>query len=218
MTSTVTHPLKSNWTFWYSPRGRNSKPDASQDYESNLTKLGDCKTGEEFLSFYCHLRKPTEIPVDHKLILFREGLKPCWENWPSGGCWILQIKKKEEAHAYNTKWEKLVFACIADELQSTVIGLVLSVRQKKNLIEIWLSSVKDENLLVKVGEKIREILELEPENLVFYFKEHQKSLKEGSTLRGVEHYSFISTPIETPVGTPGQGHSRVDPVMKSFEL
>jgi translation initiation factor 4E len=67
-----------------------------------------------------------------------------------------------------------------------------------------LKNSQDEIDRIKIGEKIRELLDLEPMNLVFYFKEHVKSLKEGSTLRGVEHYSFISTPVETPLGTPMQ--------------
>jgi translation initiation factor 4E len=132
-----------------------------------------------------------------------------FKKWPKGGCWILQVKKKTDAHSYNKKWEKLLFACIAEEFgDDNVAGIVLSVRQKKNLIEIWLKNSQDETDRIKIGEKIRELLELEPTNLVFYFKEHQKSLKEGSTLRGVEHYSFISTPVETPLGTPLQNLSK----------
>ncbi len=214
----MVHKLKSEWSYWYSPRGKNSKPDAKQNYEVNLTKLGDISTLEEFFSYYCYIKKPSDIPVDHKVIFFRKGQKPCWEDWPEGGCWILQVKKKEDAHLYNLKWERLVFACIAEEFQDNVVGLVLSVRQKKNLIEIWIKTAKDEEERIKIGEKIRDILELEPQNLVFYFKEHQKSLKEGSTLRGVEHYSFISTPIETPVGTPSQMHVKLDPGMGNLEL
>ena len=204
------HKLKCEWTFWYSPRGKNSKPDASKNYEVNLTKLGDVTTLEEFFSFYCFIKKPSEIPVDHKVIFFRKGNKPCWEEWPEGGCWILQVKKKESPHAYNLKWERLIFACIAEELNDNVVGLVLSVRQKKNLIEIWLKNVNDEDDRIAIGEKLREILELEPQNLVFYFKEHQKSLKEGSTLKGIEHYSFVSTPVESPITTPIQGNLQPD--------
>lgn len=119
------------------------------------------------------------------------------------------MKKKADPHVYNKKWEKLLFACVSEEFgDENVAGLVLSVRQKKNLIEIWLKNSQDEFDRIKIGEKIRELLELEPMNLVFYFKEHQKSLKEGSTLRGVEHYSFISTPVETPIGTPLQPVSK----------
>lgn len=128
------YQLQNEWTYWYSPRGKNSKPNAKKDYESNITKLGDMSTLEEFFSFYCYIKKPSEIPVDHKVILFRKGFLPCWEKWPEGGCWILQIKKKEDPHSYNLKWEKVVFASIAEEFGKNVVGLVLSVRQKKNLI------------------------------------------------------------------------------------
>ena len=87
----------------------------------------------------------------------------------------MQVKKKEDPHKYNLKWERLLFACVSEEFEDkNVIGLVLSVRQKKNLIEIWLKNAKDEEDRIKTGEKIRELLELEPTNLVFYFKEHQK--------------------------------------------
>lgn len=43
---------------------------------------------------------------------------------------------------------------------------------KKNLIEIWLYDAKNEDERIIVGERVREILELEPHNLIFYFKEH----------------------------------------------
>lgn len=85
------------------------------------------------------------------------------------------MKKKEEPHKYNGKWERLLFACISEEFDDqNVVGLVLSVRQKKNLIEIWLKNAKEETDRIKIGEKIRDLLELEPTNLVFYFKEHDK--------------------------------------------
>lgn len=204
-TETTGTQLVSPWSWWYSPRGRNSKPDASGNYELNLTKLGDVRTLEEFFSYYCFLKKPSEVPIDHKILFFEKDAIPAWENWPEGGCWILQIKKRGDPHQYNLKWERLLFALIGNEFTDAgVIGVVLSVRQKKNLIEIWIKSALSEDQRIKAGEKIRETLELDPQHLIFYFKEHSKSLKEGSTLRGVEHYSFISTPIETPMGTPVQ--------------
>ena len=67
-----------------------------------------------------------------------------------------------------------MFACVSEEFDDkNVIGLVLSVRQKKNLIEVWLKTANTEAQRIKTGEKIRELLDLEPTNLVFYFKEHQ---------------------------------------------
>ena len=90
----MVHKLKNEWTYWYSPRGKNSKPDASKNYEINLTKLGDISTLEEFFSYYCYIKKPSEIPVDHKVIFFRKDKKPCWEDWPDGGCWIFPYRSR----------------------------------------------------------------------------------------------------------------------------
>jgi len=59
--------LTSGWSWWYSPRGRNSKPNASEEYENNLTNIGDVTTLEQFFSYYCFLKKPSEVPVDHKV-------------------------------------------------------------------------------------------------------------------------------------------------------
>ena len=71
--------LQNQWSFWYSPRGRNSKPNAKQNYKANITHLGDINTVEDFISYYCYLKKPSEVPVDNKMIFFRKGDLPCWE-------------------------------------------------------------------------------------------------------------------------------------------
>ena len=71
--------LPNEWSFWYSPRGRNSLPDAKTNYEANITHLGDVATVKEFLSFYCYLKKPSDVPVDNKMVVFRKGSLPCWE-------------------------------------------------------------------------------------------------------------------------------------------
>jgi len=126
-------PLKNAWSWWYSPRGRNSKPNAQDQYETNLTKLGDCETLEQFFSYYCYIKKPSEVPIDHKILFFQKGLVPAWESFSEGGCWILQIKKRGDPHSYNLKWERLLFALISEEfVDAGIIGVVLSVRQKKN--------------------------------------------------------------------------------------
>ena len=69
----MSHKLKNEWTFWYSPRGKQSNPGASKNYAINLTKLGDVSTIEEFFSYYCFLKKPSDIGNDNKVIFFRKG-------------------------------------------------------------------------------------------------------------------------------------------------
>jgi translation initiation factor 4E len=47
---------------------------------------------------------------------------------------------------------------------------------KRNLLELWLKD-RSEETKIAIGEKLRIILGMNPENLTFYFKEHSKSLK-----------------------------------------
>jgi hypothetical protein len=55
---------------------------------------------------------------------------------------------------------------------------------------------------MKLGEKINQLLNLENDELKFHFKEHNKSLKETSTMRGSEKHTFHRTPLQTPEMPP----------------
>ncbi len=64
-----------------------------------------------------------------------------------------------------------------DDENFNIIGVCLSIRSKRNILEIWLRNGKDEKLRLIVGEKLREILDMNPNNLIFFFKDNEKSLK-----------------------------------------
>lgn len=167
--------IKDKWIFWYSPRGKKAKSDAT-NYINNLTKLGEFQYIEDFFRFYCFLKRPSEIDVDNKLILFRSGKMPMWEECLEGGCWIIQFKKRQ-LQELNKRWEAILMACITEEFEEEgVLGVVLSKRSKRNLIELWVGN-RDEDMKIKIGEKLRHIMEMDPQNLTFYFKEHSKSFQ-----------------------------------------
>jgi hypothetical protein len=65
---------------------------------------GELKSIEDFFSLYCYLKRPSEIPADHKLMLFRSDKKPLWEEYPDGGTWVVAMKRKDEEDL-NKKWE-----------------------------------------------------------------------------------------------------------------
>jgi hypothetical protein len=44
------------------------------------------------------------------------------------------------------------------------------------LLEIWIEDSSEEESKVQIGECLRKILEMDYENLVFYFKKHYDSL------------------------------------------
>ena len=117
-------------------------------------------------------------------MMFRKGHKPMWEEFMDGGTWIIHFKKRE-TEILNKKWEALLLgiffliyliACIGEEFDdNNVIGVVLSLRERRNLLEIWLRDRKESEKL-RIGEKLRYVLEMDPNNLTFFFKEHSKSL------------------------------------------
>ena len=57
-----------------------------------------------------------------------------------------------------------------------VIGLGLSLRTKERLLEIWLKDGRNEKVRANVSNKLRQFLNLDPESVTLYFKEHQKSI------------------------------------------
>eukprot|EP01016_Furgasonia_blochmanni_P030936 TRINITY_DN3204_c0_g1_i2.p1 TRINITY_DN3204_c0_g1~~TRINITY_DN3204_c0_g1_i2.p1 ORF type:complete len:261 (-),score=83.67 TRINITY_DN3204_c0_g1_i2:140-922(-) len=202
------HTLNSTWVFYYAPRGKRAVQ--TENYEDNLKRLGEFNTIEDFFSFYCYLRRPSEIDVDNKILMFRQGCVPLWEKWLNGGCWILQLKKKDTALLDN-KWEALLFSCIGEEAGDTnLIGVVLSIRAKRNIIEVWLRDGSLEDKRVSIGEKLQKCLDLNPQNLQFAFKENRKALEDKSILKRAEPYSFVATPFETPMSTPVQPPKTTD--------
>jgi len=74
-----------------------------------------------------------------------------------------------------------LLSCIGEQLEEKkdiqVVGVVLSIRSKRNLLEIWLNNGHDDDKRIKIGERLREVLDLEPKNLTFYFKDHARSLQ-----------------------------------------
>lgn len=199
--SQTIHKLNDAWVFWYAPRGKRAP--VTDKYIEHLNKIGEFDSVEGFFRFYTFLKRPADIDVDNKLMLFRRGANPVWEDWPEGGCWILQFKKNEN-EIMNQKWELLLFSCIGEQFEDplNLIGVVISIRAKRNIIELWLRNGKDESKRVRVGEKIRACLDLDPLNLTFYFQELNTALQKQSLLRNAETYTFVRTPMETPMTGP----------------
>ena len=48
---------------------------------------------------------------------------------------------------------------------------------KRNLLEIWIEHGANEKIKMQIGEKLKNILNMHSENLTFYYKNHDSSLK-----------------------------------------
>jgi translation initiation factor 4E len=149
--------------------------------------LGSFETVEDFWRHYIHIKRPSQLDVLHNLYLFREDLKPMWETFPDGGCWILKVKKS--SGVTSKLWQDLVFACVGELFEEpTVAGIVLAVRAKDDIISIWNSSnSKNVEMRFLIAEKLKKILNLDM-NTIIEYKSHRESISDGSSFRNAEAY------------------------------
>ncbi|XP_043690958.1 eukaryotic translation initiation factor NCBP-like [Telopea speciosissima] len=97
------HPLKHKFAFWYTRRTPGVR---SQAYEDNIKKIVEFSTVEGFWVCYCHLARPSSLPSPTDLHLFKEGIRPLWEDAANcnGGKWIIRFRKVVSGRF----WEDLV--------------------------------------------------------------------------------------------------------------
>jgi len=75
-------------------------------------------------------------------------------------------------------WESLLLALISEQFEEPrVIGMSLSLRTKERLLEVWLKDGRNEKVRASVSNKLRQVLNLDPDSVTLYYKEHQKSIK-----------------------------------------
>ena len=72
-----------------------------------------------------------------------------------------------------------------------MIGASLSLKTKERLLQVWLSDGRDEKMRTSVSNKIRHLLSLDPAQVTLYYKEHGKSIKDGSTMKNAEGFKFV---------------------------
>uniref|UniRef100_A0AAZ3NUV3 Eukaryotic translation initiation factor 4E type 2 n=1 Tax=Oncorhynchus tshawytscha TaxID=74940 RepID=A0AAZ3NUV3_ONCTS len=103
------HPLQYNYTLWYSRRTP-SRPANTQSYEQNIRQIGTVASVEQFWKFYSHLVRPGDLTGHSDFHLFKEGIKPMWEDEANknGGKWIIRLRKGLASRF----WENIILAML----------------------------------------------------------------------------------------------------------
>lgn len=121
------HPLQYNYTFWYSRRTP-GRPTSSQSYEQNIKQIGTFASVEQFWKFYSHMVRPGDLTGHSDFHLFKEGIKPMWEDDANknGGKWIIRLRKGLASRC----WENLILAMLGEQFMvgEEICGAVVSVR------------------------------------------------------------------------------------------
>jgi translation initiation factor 4E len=162
---------------------------------------------ENFWKLYVFLKRPSVLDVNVNIYLFRDGptIAPMWECFPNGGCWILKVKKKKDSGAsvLGKMWHDLVLATIGEIFEEPdVVGISVCIRNKEDLISVWHKDNRSESIRFGIGEKMKEILELEASTVVEY-KDFASSMRDMSTFRNAKAYVFApSAGDERPASPP----------------
>ncbi|KAF9348260.1 Eukaryotic translation initiation factor 4E type 2 [Mortierella sp. AD094] len=188
------HPLHFNWVFWFMHRAPGSK---ILNYESSMKKIATFGSVEDFWAVYSHLKRPHELPTVSDYHLFKQGVRPVWEDATNinGGKWIVRLKKGL-ASRY---WEDLVVAVIGDQFDvgSEICGAVLSIRGGEDILSLWNQSAHEGRINLKIRDTMKRVLNL-PADTIMEYKTHNDALKDNSSFRNTDVFSKTDAPSTTP--------------------
>lgn len=189
------HPLQTPWAFWYDKK--QSKKTDTAEFKGQLHKLGSFDTVEGFWKLYCYLKRPSALEQNVNLYLFRDGpnIYPMWEAFPRGGCWILKVKKVKDSGAsvLGKMWQEMVISAIGECFEEPdVVGISVCIRKNEDLLSVWNVDNRNEETRFKIGEKMKQILDLEPSTIIEY-KHHAESMQDMSTFRNAKAYVFAAS-------------------------
>lgn len=139
------HPLKTTWNLFYRP-----PTNKFSDYEKSTIRLASISTVESFWTIYTHLKRPSSLPTVSDYHIFKDGIRPVWEDEANkrGGKWIIRLKKGV-ADRY---WEDLLLAIVGDqflEAGEEVCGAVLSVRSGEDVLSVWTKMDGGRNIKIR---------------------------------------------------------------------
>lgn len=177
------------------------KPADFKNYQQNLQELGRFNTLEGFWRHYAYLKKPDAIPKGHNLFMFRHSYIPAWETFPKGGTWIIKVRKKNGV--ISRLWEELLFACVGELFEEPdIVGVMLSTRSREDLLSVWNSDNSNPEVRFNIGDKLREILNLDESTQVEY-KYFKSAIRDGSSFRNAKPYVYAAQAYAAAQGAEG---------------
>ncbi|EGG16599.1 hypothetical protein DFA_09146 [Cavenderia fasciculata] len=174
------HTLANSYFFYYMPK----RPKNMSDYLSGLNLIsGAIHTVEDFWSYYSHMIRPVdEFSSLSDIYLFKEGIRPVWEDPENqnGGKFVIKVRRN-----YTSKWwEDLLLAFIGEQIDGgdSINGVVISFRSADNsLIGIWNKDCNDLESKERVAASLRNLYRIEKVDYKpHYFRmTNKEDIKEG---------------------------------------
>lgn len=169
-----------------------------------MKQLGTFNTVESFWRHYVHLKRPSALGNDMNLYCFRAGEAPMWEKYPSGGVWILKLKKG--AGVASKLWQDLLLGAVGEAFaEPTVVGVTLALRMNEDLLGVWNSDNTNPAVRFAIGEKLKSILALPSERTLIEYKFHAMSVADKSSYVNAD--AFVFTTGGSGRSTGGRGRN-----------
>ena len=153
-----------------------------KEYEVQVKKIAEFDTVEDFWGIFQHLRKPDSCRAGIEYFMFKEPIKPMWEdeNNKNGGRISIKLRKD-----YTTIiWEEMIFALIGGilpkQMKEEINGIVVTSRKEYNTLQIWFKNY-DDDLIGDLQQCIRDLLVIPSEvNLEIkqFYKNNNNNKKE----------------------------------------
>lgn len=93
-------------------------------------------------------------------------------------------------------WQDMVIGAIGETFEEPdVVGISVCIRNKEDLISVWNADNRNNEIRFRIGEKMKQILDLEPSTIIEY-KYHEQSMQDLSTFKNAKAYVFAAAPPE----------------------
>eukprot|EP00914_Ancora_sagittata_P024872 GHVO01049602.1.p1 GENE.GHVO01049602.1~~GHVO01049602.1.p1 ORF type:complete len:275 (-),score=45.10 GHVO01049602.1:1112-1915(-) len=145
------YPLRHAWRFWYQAgtggggkSGRNKNGGGQEAWEERLSQIGTFETVEEFWRFFNNIKSPSTLGMGESLQVFRDGVKPMWEDpmFRDGSRLCLTLSGENGPFRTDESWKVLLLLLIGGtDSTGALLGLTGSYRKNTfGRIEIWLGT------------------------------------------------------------------------------
>ena len=156
--------LKGTFSLWchiFNESSKIKKNIKSSDYEVALTKIGTFNDKKTFWSIYQHLKKPKDCDPGVEFELFKEGIRPVWEDETNidGGKFTLLLEKDYSS----LMWEEIMFAFCGGVIPyfEEFNGVCLSIRKTYDVAQFWFSKF-ERNKCTLMRNSIKKFFQVPP--------------------------------------------------------
>ena len=178
--------LENKFSFWYrisDDIAQYQAPKQALDkkiYETQVKKIHEFDTVEDFWGIFQHLRKPDSCKPGIEFMMFKEPIKPMWEDEYNKNGGKISIKLRKD---YTTIiWEEMIFALIGgilpQEMKDEINGIVVTSRKEFNTLQIWFKTFEDK-INKDLDQCIRDLLVI-PKEVNLEIKQFNKKNEKKS--------------------------------------